>query len=207
MLKNIMKVERVNFYLCDSKKNEIYKRKVNEKTKEEYLETHSAQKGICGYVANTGLYLITDNVEEDTRFNHDIDDPQGENTRFLLTAPLPSAGKTTLPRGIMQLCNKENGKPFSEEDYHRLCIYNVIVARCEDVIMKLEEFYSMQSVMDGMIDISKKMITGIDNNTAQYHTAKRNFSHITNLFSSLNCNSLEEYETLVESKAQEGSKH
>ena len=48
-----------------------------------------AQKGICGYVANTHQGLISTNLDNDNKYNTDVDDPMGNGTATdLLTVPI-----------------------------------------------------------------------------------------------------------------------
>lgn len=57
-----------------------------------------AQKGICGYVANTHQSLISSNLSNDNKYNSDVDDPNGNGTTTdLLTCPVLT--KTELTDG------------------------------------------------------------------------------------------------------------
>ena len=66
--------ERANFLFCDFDKGELYKNYLDEKN-QEHVETFSIQKGLAGYVANSMAYLISNQIEDDTRFLSTIDDP------------------------------------------------------------------------------------------------------------------------------------
>lgn len=103
----IMKSERATFYLCDSKRNEIQKVVWNEEKQEEEIKGYSSQKGIVGYVANTFSSLISGKVQDDTRFNPEVDDPAGGgSTKYLITAPVEckdesQASRRQMPRGVL----------------------------------------------------------------------------------------------------------
>jgi hypothetical protein len=50
---------------------------------------HMAQKGICGYVANTHQSLISSDLADDNKYNPEVDDFQGNGTAVdILTSPV-----------------------------------------------------------------------------------------------------------------------
>lgn len=83
--------ERANFMFCDFDKGELYKNYLDEKGKE-HVETFSLQRGLAGYVANSMNPLISNQIEDDTRFLQSIDDPMQQefnsNTRSILSVPI-----------------------------------------------------------------------------------------------------------------------
>ena len=74
---------RSNIYLCDHKRQEIYK--IVEQDNKEKLIFFSSQSGIAGKISNEGKALITNNVITYFQFNHEIDDPNGKYHHILKT--------------------------------------------------------------------------------------------------------------------------
>ena len=71
------KVQRVNIYLCDHKRQEIYQI-VEHDSKSDKLIFFSSQSGIAGKVSNEGKSFIANNVEDYHQFLQKIDDPFGK---------------------------------------------------------------------------------------------------------------------------------
>ena len=71
------KVQRVNIYLCDHKRQEIYQI-VEHDSKNDKLIFFSSQSGIAGKVSNEGKSFIANNVEDYHQFLQKIDDPFGK---------------------------------------------------------------------------------------------------------------------------------
>ena len=127
MVADFMLTKRATFWLCDSKTSELFKIALDKDGRDSMEDRHMAQKGICGYVANTHQSRITSNVEEENKFNADVDDPKGEGkTTDLLTCPVRcieeedasvmKAKGMHLPRGVIQVANKLDDSPFTEFD-------------------------------------------------------------------------------------------
>lgn len=70
-------VDRVNVYLCDHKRQEIYKIQ-NDKDNNDTLVFYSSQSGIAGKISNEGKALIANNVTTFFQFIPKIDDPIGK---------------------------------------------------------------------------------------------------------------------------------
>ena len=68
---------RANIYLCDHKRQEIYKI-IEEEANNEKLIFFSSQSGLAGKVSNEGKAMIANNVVTYFQFNNEIDDPNGK---------------------------------------------------------------------------------------------------------------------------------
>ena len=77
----------------------------------------STQNGIAGWVARTGRPMIVNNVNDDQRFNRQVDDVTGFVTRSIICAPLVISGKTI---GIIEVINKVGGADFNGQDMQTL---------------------------------------------------------------------------------------
>ena len=75
-------------------------------------------KGIAGYVFQTGEMLNIKNAYEDDRFSKDIDMLIGYKTQNVLAIPLFSSEKE--PIGVVEVINKLDNSFFSEEDIELL---------------------------------------------------------------------------------------
>ncbi len=70
--------------------------------------------GIAGLVAKTGELINVPDVCSDPRFNPDVDSKSGFSTRSLLCAPMFDKQGEVL--GVIQVLNKLENKPFTQED-------------------------------------------------------------------------------------------
>jgi hypothetical protein len=133
----LFNAERANFMFCDSEKGELYRNYLDDKN-QEHVETFSLQKGLAGYVANSLSYLISNQIDDDTRFLQVIDDPTASKilhfeyndidanmeTKCIMTVPVFTSEEhnslenldISCPRGVLQLINKAKNKKFIEED-------------------------------------------------------------------------------------------
>mmetsp|Transcript_2401 Transcript_2401/g.2265 ORF Transcript_2401/g.2265 Transcript_2401/m.2265 type:complete len:153 (+) Transcript_2401:619-1077(+) len=68
------KVQRVNIYMCDHRREEIYQI-VSGGDKPDVLVFYSNQSGIAGKVSNVGKSFIANNVQDYHQFVPEIDDP------------------------------------------------------------------------------------------------------------------------------------
>ncbi len=77
----------------------------------------SATLGFAGLALTTGKSLKIDDVQHDARHYPGTDRTTGLATRNLIVAPLNSLQG---PIGVIEVVNRRDGRPFSEEDLHFL---------------------------------------------------------------------------------------
>ena len=70
-------------------------------------------EGIAGSVIQNGRPMIVEDVKKERRFSDRFDKETGFKTRSLICVPLTIREKTI---GALQVINKTNGEPFTEED-------------------------------------------------------------------------------------------
>ncbi len=70
-------------------------------------------EGIAGWVIQSGKPLIVEDVKREPRFSYRFDGETGFTTRSLICVPLAIRGRIT---GALQVLNKKDGNPFTEED-------------------------------------------------------------------------------------------
>jgi hypothetical protein len=69
------KVERINLYMCDHRRQEIYQ--IVAKEDQDVLIFYSSQSGIAGKVSNEGKSFIANRIQDHHQFYQKIDDPKG----------------------------------------------------------------------------------------------------------------------------------
>ncbi|KAI6175062.1 Phosphodiesterase [Aphelenchoides bicaudatus] len=100
-------------------------------------------KGIAGYVAQTGKGLHISDAYNDERFNRDVDIQTGYHTKNILCMPIFLRGHVI---GVVQMVNKHNGDFTSadEESFETFAIYCGLAlhhAKLYDKIRKSEQRY------------------------------------------------------------------
>ncbi len=76
--------ERSNLILVDRFKKDLFKYVYDPKTNEDIIKTFQLEKGLAGYVAISNHTLFVQNIEDDSRFNKEIDDPKGIYSKILI---------------------------------------------------------------------------------------------------------------------------
>lgn len=72
-------------------------------------------EGVAGQVFRSGTPVLVADIETDERFHH-VNRPRYRTSSFM-SIPL---GLKNRPLGVLNLSDKKGGKPFTEEDLHRL---------------------------------------------------------------------------------------
>ncbi len=78
-------------------------------------------KGFVGEAIESGRALIVNDVQNDPRWFKGTDDASGFVTRALMVVPLRYQGK---PIGAVEVINKRDGTPFSDEDQNLLTAFS-----------------------------------------------------------------------------------
>jgi sigma-B regulation protein RsbU (phosphoserine phosphatase) len=89
------------------------------------------ETGVAGWVARHGTPLMVNNVADDHRFCHDIDEITGFVTESILCAPLVTHGKVI---GVIEVLNKLDGSDFNDMDLQTL----VAVASTAAIAIEVE---------------------------------------------------------------------
>jgi len=79
-----------------------------------------AGKGIAGWVAEREKPLLVPDAKEDPRFDPEIDEISGFETKSILCLPLKAKSKLI---GVLEVINKVDGTPFTEGDTFLLSIF------------------------------------------------------------------------------------
>ena len=78
----IFEAERANLILVDRFKKDIFRYVQNPKTGEDEIKTYPLEKGLAGYVAISSHTLFVQNIDDDSRFNSEVDDIKGLYRKF-----------------------------------------------------------------------------------------------------------------------------
>ena len=104
--------ERATLFLHDDQTGELYSRVAQGEASREIRLLNT--RGIAGHVFTTGEGLIIDNAYSDPRFNPEIDQQTGFETKSILCAPVRTVRGEII--GVVQALNKRRGARFTQED-------------------------------------------------------------------------------------------
>lgn len=111
----LVNADRASLFLVDAKTNQLYARIFDIKCPgDNPSEEKDVSKeirfpvgiGIAGYVAETGETLNVPDAYKDSRFNKNIDEQTGYNTKAILCMPICIRGQVI---GVVQMVNKYSG--------------------------------------------------------------------------------------------------
>ncbi len=103
--------DRGTLYLVDDVKKELWS-KISQG--ENMIEIHlPIGKGIAGYVAESGEFIIIPDAYADPRFNQEIDKKTGYRTKNVLCMPMKNKDGKII--GVFQFLNKKHGD-FDQDD-------------------------------------------------------------------------------------------
>jgi hypothetical protein len=57
---------------------------------------------------------------------------------------------SAIPRGVISLINKKDPNGFAPADIEKLEFLSIILGRCHDVVLKVEQLYSMKDNCDSL---------------------------------------------------------
>lgn len=112
--KTVLPVEAASVLLIDPDTNELFFELAQGEKGDEVREIRLAPgEGIAGLVAQSGESVIVNDAAGDPRWSNRVADRTGFVTRNLLTVPIVNRGRI---EGVLQVINKEGGRPFTERD-------------------------------------------------------------------------------------------
>ncbi len=148
------------------------------------MKTFPFEYGIAGYVAFSGLTIFVDSVSDDIRFAKDLDDPKGITTEQIVSVPIycssdrldPSPHSlSAVPRGVISLINKKDPNGFSPADIEKLEFLSIILGRCHDAVLKVEQLYSMKHVSDSLQKVTLNIDNCLETNKVQFGIVNKQF--------------------------------
>jgi Nif-specific regulatory protein len=118
--KQLLKAEASSLLLLDEKTNELYFASATGDVSSRLKNlTVPLDKGIAGACVRTGKPMIVDDTSKAAEFYPHIDKQTGFATKSIIAAPLIISGKTI---GVIEVLNKKNNQPWSEEDKELLVV-------------------------------------------------------------------------------------
>ena len=139
-----MEAEASSVYELDTEKGEIFFRLARGE-KGGIIKSRRLKpgEGIAGWVIQSGKPMVVEDVRKEGRFSDRFDRETGFKTRSLICVPLTIRGKTI---GALQVINKKNGVPFTEEDTELLTALAQQIAVALDnakLYQRLEENFEL----------------------------------------------------------------
>ena len=141
----IFNCERGNILLFDYEKNNLF-RKHSGRGYENFPIFH----GLSGNCVNTKRPLICNDVSLERMFYKEMDDPEGENTRSIISVPLFSKIMSKIPEAVIQLINKSDEENFQQTDEALLVKFVNMITDCM-IVLKFSQLSA------SLIDIIKKL--------------------------------------------------
>lgn len=172
-----LNADRCTVFLLDKKTNELWSKVALGMESKEIR--FSADKGLAGYVAQTGEIINIQNAYEDPRFNRDVDVETGYRTTTILCMPMHNMNHEVL--GVFQVLNKHNGV-FTKEDEELLIAIGssagiaIENARLFDAQQKMIE--AQKELFKSFIDTLSASIDARDKITAGHSSRVRMYSEL-----------------------------
>lgn len=116
----VMDADRSSLFLVDEKTDDLWT------IVAQGIDSIRIKKGqgIVGTVAQSGETLNIPDAYEDQRFNRDSDQKTGYRTRSLITMPVNDPKGNLI--GVIQVLNRNDGKPFDSEDEDLLSAFSTL---------------------------------------------------------------------------------
>ncbi len=126
-------------------------------------------EGLVGWVAQNGKPLIVNNVENDPRFNPQVDARTGILAHSIICVPLQIKGRTI---GVLEAINKRSGNGFDQED---LKILSTIAAHAAIAIENARLHLSLREERDRLLrvqeEVRQEIARNLHDSTLQYLSA------------------------------------
>ncbi len=126
-------------------------------------------EGLVGWVAQNGKPLIVNNVQNDPRFNPQVDARTGILANSIICVPLQIKGKTI---GVLEAINKRSGNGFDQED---LKLLSTIAAHAAIAIENAKLHLSLKEERDRLLrvqeEVRQQIARNLHDSTLQYLSA------------------------------------
>lgn len=191
-----IQADRCTVFLLDKEKNELWSKVALGMDSQEIR--FPADKGLAGYVVNTGEPLNIPDAYNDARFNPDIDRQTGYTTRTILCMPIKNNNKEII--GAFQVLNKLDGV-FTKSDEELLVAIGgsaSIALENAQLFEQQKELYKEQKeLFESFIDTLATSIDARDRITAGHSSRVKLYAML--LVEQLGCD--DKFKGLVEKAA------
>ena len=110
-----------------------------------------AGKGIAGWVAEREKPLLIQNAEADPRYNPEFDRTNGFKIKNILCLPLKAKSELI---GVLEIINKLDGSPFTEED---TLLLNIFAYQATVAIENARLYSELKENLEEEVQMQKKM--------------------------------------------------
>lgn len=163
--KNAIQADRCTVFIYDKEKNELWSKVALGMESQEIR--FPADRGLAGYVAQTGETINIEDAYNDSRFNKDVDIKSGYHTKSILCMPIKNNNQEII--GAIQVLNKLNGT-FTKNDEDLL----VAIGGSASIALENAQLFEEQKVLykeqkdlfESFIDTLAKSIDARDKITA-----------------------------------------
>ena len=163
--KNAIQADRCTVFIFDKEKNELWSKVALGMESQEIR--FPADKGLAGYVVQTGESVNIQDAYSDPRFNKDVDMKSGYHTQTILCMPIKNNNQEII--GAFQVLNKIDGV-FTKNDEDLLVAIGgsaSIALENAQLFEQQKELYKEQKeLFDSFIDTLAKSIDARDKITA-----------------------------------------
>ena len=193
--KNAIQADRCTVFILDKEKNELWSKVALGMESEEIR--FPADRGLAGYVVQTGESVNIEDAYNDSRFNKDVDIKSGYHTKSILCMPIKNNNQEII--GAFQVLNKLHGV-FTKNDEDLLVAIGgsaSIALENAQLFEQQKELYKEQKqLFDSFIDTLATSIDARDKITAGHSSRVKLYAML--IVDALN---LPEYDKAIIEKA------
>lgn len=174
--KNAMQADRCTVFLWDKESNELWS-KVALGVGENQEIRFPADKGLAGYVVQTGETLNITDAYSDSRFNPEVDTKTGYRTKTILCMPIMNNNREII--GAFQVLNKIDGV-FTKNDEDLLIAIggsaSIALENAQLFDRQLQMYHEQKLLFESFIDTLATSIDARDRITAGHSLRVRMYS-------------------------------
>jgi len=117
----MMRTRTVSLMLVDNDAKRLYVKAATGRIKHDPKKREiTLGKGIAGYVAENGEAVVVPDVGKDPRWDKEPCEFTGLDVSSMACVPMKTGGKTI---GVVEVIDREDGRPFQDEDLKILTVY------------------------------------------------------------------------------------
>ena len=163
--KNAIQADRCTVFIYDKEKNELWSKVALGMDSQEIR--FPADKGIAGFVVQSGETINIEDAYNDSRFNKDVDIKSGYHTKSILCMPIKNNNQEII--GAFQVLNKLDGT-FTKNDEDLLVAIGGSASIALENAQLFEEqkvlYKEQKDILESFIDTLAKSIDARDKITA-----------------------------------------
>jgi len=155
----VVEADRCTLFLVDQERGELWSKVAQGVGMREIR--FPMGRGIAGAVAQTNTSVNIPDAYKDPRFNQNVDKQTGYRTRSILCVPMRSVTGEVV--GVLQALNRQDRKPFNDEDEELLSALGGQAAAAVNNALLHQE---IEQMMEGFVRASVVAIESRDPTTA-----------------------------------------